>query len=112
MNTALVFLKPHAANSKCAALVEARLAEAGVKVVGKGNVGAREIDNNALIDQHYGTLATAAMTMTGTELELSDEKKAAFKAQYGVSWDAARKITNPAAMTELGFTGVQLESSK
>ena len=44
MNTALVFLKPHATNAKCAALVEGRLAEAGVQVVSKGTVGAAKID--------------------------------------------------------------------
>ena len=34
-----------------------------------------DVTADALIDQHYGTLAPAAMTVTGAELELSDEKK-------------------------------------
>ena len=110
MNTAVVSLKPHAANAKCAALIEGRFAEAGVQVVSKGSVGGAAIDAEKLVDQHYGTLATAAMTSTGAELELSDERKAAFEALYGVPWAAARKITNPAAMAELSINGVQLEA--
>ena len=108
-NMGLVFLKPHADSDAAEALVTDTLESAGCTVISKRRVEAAEIDGNGIIDAHYGSLAVAAMTTPPESLTLSAAKQEAFEAQFGVSWDAARKVTNPAALAELGCDGLTLE---
>ena len=57
--SALVFLKPAvASNPKVKALVHRKLAEAGAVVTGSRTLHGTEIDEEGLIDAHYGAIAS------------------------------------------------------
>jgi len=110
-NTALVFVKPHAATDACEAFVRQHLAAAGVSVVDAGVKSAAEIEASKLIDQHYGSLARIAMELQPADVDLSPAALAAFAETYGVDWSTAlgSALRNDVAMEELGVNGMALE---
>ena len=73
-------------------------------------VPAAEIDAKQLIDQHYGSLAVAAMSTEPTQFNLDQPKQAEFAERFGLSWEEARKVKNPVALQELGCDGMALET--
>mmetsp|Transcript_37491 Transcript_37491/g.90908 ORF Transcript_37491/g.90908 Transcript_37491/m.90908 type:complete len:380 (-) Transcript_37491:145-1284(-) len=91
-NSAFVFIKPHACKGKPGAIekvVEDKFKSVGIRVTGKGEILAEDIDKNLLIDNHYGAIAKKAMQLTPSELNVPDKGKAAFEKMFGESWDAA-----------------------
>ena len=111
VNTALVFVKPHAATDACEKFVVDHLAQAGVRVVRSGVKLADEIESEKLIDQHYGSLARLAMEVQPADMDLSSKATAAFAETFGVEWSAAlgSMLRNDEAMAKLGVDGVALE---
>ena len=85
VNTALVFVKPHAATDACEKFVVDHLAQAGVRVVGSGVKLADEIESEKLIDQHYYSIASKATIKTGSSIPVPAEKFAAF---FHEEWSA------------------------
>ena len=110
-NSALVFVKPHAATDACEAFVRQHLAAAGVSVVDAGVKSAAEIEASKLIDQHYGSLARIAMELQTADVDLSPAAVAEFAETYGVDWGTAlgSALRNDEAMAELGVDGMALE---
>ena len=110
-NTALVFVKPHAATDACETFVRDHLAAAGVSVVESGVKSAAEIEASKLIDQHYGSLARIAMELQPADVALSPAAQAAFLETYGIDWGTALGSTlrNDEAMAQLGVDGLSLE---
>ena len=110
-NSALVFVKPHAATDPCEAFVRQHLAAAGVGVVDAGVKSAAEIEASKLIDQHYGSLARIAMELQPADVDLSPAALAEFAETYGVDWGTAlgSALRNDEAMAELGVDGMALE---
>ena len=110
-NSALVFVKPHAATDACEAFVRQHLAAAGVSVVDAGVKSAAEIEASKLIDQHYGSLARIAMELQPADVDLSPAALAEFAETYGVDWGTAlgSALRNDEAMAELGVDGMALE---
>jgi UDP-N-acetylglucosamine/UDP-N-acetylgalactosamine diphosphorylase len=88
-NSAYLFIKPHAANSKVAALVESGLQEAGLKITSKGELGYAQIDSEKLIDNHYGAIAAKATKLQPSELSPSTKAQADFKKAFGLDWTEA-----------------------
>jgi len=81
-NSAFVFIKPHACKGKPGAVekvVEDKFKSVGIRVTGKGEILAEDIDKNLLIDNHYGAIAKKAMKLTPAELNVPDKGKAAFE---------------------------------
>lgn len=81
-NSAFVFIKPHACKGKPGAVekvVEDKFNSVGIRVTGKGEILAEDIDKNFLIDNHYGAIAKKAMQLTPAELNVPDKGKAAFE---------------------------------
>ena len=60
-NTALVFIKPHAATDAWEGYIKKHLSSSGIRIIDSGVKYAAEIDSNRLIDQHYGSLARLAV---------------------------------------------------
>ena len=110
-NSAVVFVKPHAATDACEAFVRQHLAAAGVSVVDAGVKSAAEIEASKLIDQHYGSLARIAMELQPADVDLSPAALAEFAETYGVDWGTAlgSALRNDEAMAELGVDGMALE---
>lgn len=111
LNTALVFVKPHAATDACEAFVRQHLTAAGINILSSGVKRADEIDSKKLIDQHYGSLAQLAMSTQPADISLAASAKEAFAEAYGTEWDAAlgSMLRNDDALERLGCDGLRLE---
>jgi len=88
MNSAFVFVKPHAVNDKVNQLVSTRLTEKGFKVTGEGTLTSEVIDSKKLIDQHYYAIASKATILKPKELNVPKDK---FKNFFGLEWEEALK---------------------
>ncbi|KAL3916518.1 MAG: hypothetical protein SGPRY_006785 [Prymnesium sp.] len=110
-NRALVFLKPHAATDACHAFLRAHLSSAGIALLSAGTTHAQEIEQRGLIDAHYGSLASAAMSTEPADLRISPAAREAFVKAYGVEWEdtLGSIIRNDKALAALGVDGSALE---
>mmetsp|Transcript_23431 Transcript_23431/g.76261 ORF Transcript_23431/g.76261 Transcript_23431/m.76261 type:complete len:299 (-) Transcript_23431:215-1111(-) len=111
-NQALVFLKPHAANDACDAFLKQHLEQAGITVTLSGIKRAAEIDEQKLIDQHYGSLADLAMGVQPGDMAVSPAALQAFEDAYGLKWAQAlpSMLRNDDALAQLGVDGLGLEA--
>merc|ERR1719461_189500 len=82
-NQAFVFVKPHAANAKVAAVVEEELKKRGFSIETQGEITAEQIDEKKLIDEHYYAIASKATLLTPDKLNVPADK---FKGKFGVEW--------------------------
>lgn len=53
LNSAFVFIKPHANTPKTQALVKEALTKAGITILSESEISGETIDKDKLIDQHY-----------------------------------------------------------
>jgi len=120
-NSAFVFIKPHACKGepgKVEGLVEGKFKASGIRVTGKGEISAEQIDKKLFIDTHYGAIASKAVKLQPSELNVPDKGKKQFQAAFGESWDsaiAAGKVYNAkdgAKKLGLDSEGVNAEWSK
>jgi hypothetical protein len=91
-NSAFVFIKPHACKGSpgaVEAVVEDKFKASGIRVTGKGEISAEQIDKNLYIDTHYGAIASKAVKLKPSELNVPDKGKAGFEKMFGESWDSA-----------------------
>jgi len=107
MNSAFVFIKPHAvtADRTVESLVRQKLASAGVHILRDAKISAEVIDEKRLIDKHYGAIASRAVLQKPSELVVQDSAKELFLKTFGLTWEAAlsqKKVFNSAdAASEL-----------
>jgi hypothetical protein len=86
MNTAYVFIKPHANNAKTQELVAKTLAEKGIKVLQEGEFTGEQIDAGMHIDQHYYAIASKATILKPAQIPVPAAK---FEDKFGLSWETA-----------------------
>jgi nucleoside diphosphate kinase len=86
LNSAFVFVKPHAVTEATKSLVKAGLVAAGLTVTSEGSLSAEEIDSKKLIDQHYYAIASKATILKPAQLNVPADK---FQEQFGLTWEAA-----------------------
>ena len=114
-NSAFVFVKPHAAGKggKVEKLVEERLKDSGIRVTGNGVITAESIDKNMFIDKHYGAIASKAVVLKPSELNVPEKGKKQFQEMFGMSWEdaiAQGKVYNAKdACEKLSCDGAGLE---
>ena len=90
MQTAFVFIKPHAVNPTVAKYVEQRLISDGYIIEAFGFVPCDVIARDNLAVKHYGTLAQRALTIPPTKLPRPDASVLQkFVKEYGISFDDA-----------------------
>jgi hypothetical protein len=53
LNSAFVFIKPHANTEKTQKLVQDKLVKSGIKILSEREIDGSVIDEKKLIDQHY-----------------------------------------------------------
>lgn len=120
-NSAFVFIKPHACKGlpgKVEEVVESKFKDSGIRVTEKGEITAEDIDKNMYIDTHYGAIASKAVKLKPSELNVPDKGKKQFKQAFGEDWDsavAAGKVYNAkdgAAKLGLDSEGLNKEWSK
>jgi DivIVA domain-containing protein len=86
VNSAFVFIKPHAVNEATKVMVQEGLKAAGLVITSEGSLSAEEIDSKKLIDQHYYAIASKATILKPAQLNVPGDL---FAAQFGLSWEAA-----------------------
>lgn len=86
MNSAFVFIKPHANNENTQRVVKDTLAARGIRVIKEGEFTGPEIDEQMLIDQHYYAIASKATILAPPQIPVPKDK---FEATFGLSWDSA-----------------------
>lgn len=107
MNTAFVFIKPHAVGEKTKAMTVATLAEQGIEVLREGSLTGPEIDAGQLIDQHYYAIASKATLVKPSALPIPEDK---FEAKFGLSWTdalASGRVYN--ALDACAYLGVDAD---
>ena len=99
-NSAFVFIKPHACKGtpgKVESLVEEKLKAAGIRITNKGEMLAETIDKNMHIDTHYGAIASKAVKLKPSELNVPEKGQKQFEQMFGEKWAdavAAGKVYN------------------
>jgi len=86
MNSAFVFIKPHAVTEEVKKLVATTLEGKGIKILTQGEIKSEVIDEKKLIDQHYYAIASKATILTPDQLNVPADK---FEGQFGLSWTDA-----------------------
>lgn len=120
-NSAFVFIKPHACKGKEGAVekvLEDKFKESGIRITDKGEISAESIDKNMYIDTHYGAIASKAVKLKPSELNVPDKGKKEFNDAFCEDWDAAVKAgkvynaKDGAAKLGLDAEGLNKEWSK
>jgi len=87
MNTALVFVKPHAAmNEKVRDVVKKQLEAAGCKITSSGEIVAERIDKENLVDIHYYAIASKAVLLKPDQLPVPADR---FQEKFKITWESA-----------------------
>lgn len=84
LNSAFVFVKPHANTEATQNLVREKLTEAGIVIVSESDVDGKTIDEKKLIDQHYYAIASKATILPAEEIPVPADK---FEEHFGESWE-------------------------
>lgn len=115
-NSAFLFIKPHACKGAPGAveeLVKEKLMDNGITVTGEGSMDAETIDEKLYIDRHYGAIASKAVMLKPSQLNVPDKGKAGFREKFGLTWDEAIAqglVYNAMdASKKLGIDGLELE---
>lgn len=111
VNTALVFVKPDANVPDVVSFVEEKFNELSIKILTRGVLTAEQLESDKIIDSHYGYIATVAMEIIPSTIEIGQAKQQEFASSFGTEWkDAATKMmTNPGAMQSLNIGPTELE---
>mmetsp|Transcript_24059 Transcript_24059/g.68441 ORF Transcript_24059/g.68441 Transcript_24059/m.68441 type:complete len:304 (+) Transcript_24059:117-1028(+) len=88
-NSAFVFIKPHAVTEEVKELVKAEFANRGIYVLSEGVIPAEEIDQQQLIDTHYGAIAAKAVKLSPSELMVQPKAQEEFEQAFGLTWSDA-----------------------
>ena len=111
VNSALVFIKPHANNEKVQTLVSETLTAKGFTIAAQGEISAEDIDSKKLIDNHYYSIASKATLLEPKELPVPQDK---FQEFFGISYAdalAEGSVYNAVQAAEyLGLGPVELET--
>mmetsp|Transcript_32235 Transcript_32235/g.32858 ORF Transcript_32235/g.32858 Transcript_32235/m.32858 type:complete len:299 (-) Transcript_32235:57-953(-) len=86
MNSAFVFVKPHANTAATQELVKSTFQSKSIRILAEGELTGPEIDAGMLIDQHYYAIASKATLLKPEEIPVPPEK---FEKQFGLSWSEA-----------------------
>ena len=84
LNSAFVFVKPHANTEATQKMVREKLIEAGITILSESDVEGTTIDEKKLIDQHYYAIASKATILPPEEIPVPADK---FESSFGESWE-------------------------
>ena len=84
VNSAFVFVKPHANTNATQQLVREKLIEAGITIVSESEADGKTIDEKKLIDQHYYAIASKATILPAKDIPVPTDK---FEDNFGESWE-------------------------
>jgi len=84
MNSAFLFVKPHANTEATRALVQSKLLGSGLTIVSECEIDGPTIDREKLIDQHYYAIASKATILPAEEIPVPADK---FEQEFGEKWE-------------------------
>lgn len=84
LNSAFVFVKPHANTDATQKMVREKLTGAGITILSESEVEGETIDQKKLIDQHYYAIASKATILPAKEIPVPTDK---FESSFGESWE-------------------------
>jgi len=84
INSAFVFVKPHANTEATQELVKKKMVGAGIEIVSEHDIDGEIIDKKKLIDQHYYSIASKATLLSAEDIPVPIDK---FQAEFGESWE-------------------------
>jgi len=112
VNSAFVFVKPHANNAKVQEKVREMLTAAKVEIKSEGDIAGTKIDADKLIDQHYYAIASKATLLDPKDMSVPADK---FEEFFGEKWEdvlSAGKAANAMqACEKLGVDANGLEEA-
>lgn len=88
LNSAFVFVKPHANTPATQALVKEKLTDAGITILSESDIEGTTIDEKKLIDQHYYAIASKATILPADKIPVPTDK---FKESFGETWETVLK---------------------
>jgi len=88
-HSAVVFIKPHAITDGVKQLVRDHLRNNLIQVLSEGEIPAEEIDQQQLIDTHYGAIAAKAVKLKPSELTVQPAAMEKFEQTFGLTWQDA-----------------------
>ena len=107
MNSAFVFIKPHANTSAVQELVTQTFQSKGISILSEGELTGPEIDAGMLIDQHYYAIASKATLLKPEQMPVPASK---FESQFGLKWEEALSKGNVYnALDACTYLGVDAE---
>jgi hypothetical protein len=108
VNSAFVFIKPHANTTRTQTLVHSTLAAKGIKIQSHGELTAERIDEKKLIDQHYYAIASKATLLQPKDLPVPADK---FQKEFGLAWsDALKQGVVYNALDACKYLGIDAEA--
>jgi len=84
LNSAFVFVKPHANTEKVRELVTKKLESQGINILSQVDIGGEEIDSKGLIDQHYYSIASKATILPAESIPVP---RGMFRETFGEEWE-------------------------
>jgi len=110
LNSALVFIKPHALTSQTEALLKETWTSKGLTVCSQGRIAASTIDNNMLIDRHYYSIASKATILSPDKMSVPENK---FEEKFGIAFakalQAGQVLNAKQACEKLGVGATELK---
>jgi len=97
LNSAFVFVKPHANTEPTQNLVRTKLLDANITILSEKDIDGATIDSKKLIDQHYYAIASKATILPASEIPVPTDK---FEAEFGESWETVLKENRAANAME------------
>lgn len=108
LNSAFVFVKPHANNAKVQDRVREMLEDSKVTIKSEGDISGKEIDDKKLIDRHYYAIASKATLLEPDGIAVPAE---IFEEFFGEAWDPAKAANALRACELLGIDSDGLEAA-
>ena len=85
LNSAFVFVKPHANTVSTRKLIKEKLESSGLLILSEYDIDAEEIEKNQLIDLHYYAIASKATLLSPAVIDVPIDR---FLSEFGESWEA------------------------
>lgn len=112
LNSAFVFVKPHANTAATQKLVKAKLVDAGFEILSEHDIDAEAIDKKRLIDHHYYSIASKATILPASDIPVPTDR---FLSEFGESWETVvrenRAVNAKDACEKFNCTGNELNEA-
>jgi len=112
LNSAFVFVKPHANTELTQNLVRTKLQDANITILSEKDIDGPTIDAKKLIDQHYYAIASKATILPASEIPVPAAK---FEEEFGETWEIVLKENRAAnamdACERFGIDATELDAA-